>query len=115
MKLREEIKNYIPYNEQEEKDKELLLKYIDGFDDILTRENELCHFTASNWIVNKERTKVLMAYHNIYKSWAWTGGHADGESDLLKVALREANEETGINNLKVLSNRNLWTSNTYSK
>lgn len=44
-----------------------------------------------------------MAYHNIYKSWAWTGGHSDGDSDLLNVALKEAKEETGLENLKVLS------------
>lgn len=103
MNLKEQIKSYIPYNEQEKSDKELMLKYIDTFDDVLTRNNKMCHFTASNWIVNKERTKVLMAYHNIYKSWAWTGGHADGDSDLLHVALKEANEETGIDNLKLLS------------
>ena len=102
--LRKQIENYVPFNEQEENDKELMLKYIDLFDDILTRENKLCHFTASNWIVNKERTKILMAYHNIYKSWAWTGGHADGESNLYNVALREAKEETGLDHLKLLSN-----------
>ena len=44
-----------------------------------------------------------MIYHNIYKSWAWTGGHADGDSDLLHVAIKEAEEETGLNNLKLLS------------
>ena len=97
------IKKYKPCNEQEEKDKELMLKYINTFDDVLTRNNEMCHFTASNWIVNKDRTKVLMVYHNIYKSWAWTGGHADGDSDLIHVALKEANEETGLTNLKVIS------------
>ena len=102
--LREQIEKYIPYNEQEENDKELMLKYIDTFEDVLTRENRMCHFTASNWIVNKEKTKVLMIYHNIYKSWAWTGGHADGEDNLLNVAIREAEEETGIKNLKLLSN-----------
>lgn len=102
MDLREQIKNYVPYNEQEENDKEIMLQAIDAFNDVLTRENKLCHFTASNWIVNKERTKVLMIYHNIYQSWAWTGGHADGESNLLQVALKEAEEETGLTNLKVL-------------
>lgn len=104
MGLREQIEKYSPYNEQEINDKEMMLKYIDIFEDVLTRENKMCHFTASNWIVNKERTKVLMIYHNIYKSWAWTGGHADGDEDLLHVALKEANEETGLNNLKLLSN-----------
>ena len=103
MNLKEQIEKYIPYNEQEVRDKELMLKYINTFNDVLTRENKMCHFTASNWIINKNRTKVLMIYHNIYKSWAWTGGHADGDSDLLHVALKEAEEETGLNNLKLLN------------
>ena len=63
--LREKIGNYKPYNEQEEKDKQIMLKYIDTFDDVLTRNNEYGHFTASSWVVNKEKTKVLMIYHNI--------------------------------------------------
>ena len=103
MNLKEEIKRYVPCNRQEEKDKELMLKYIDLFDDVLTRENEMCHFSASSWIVNKDKTKAIMAYHNIYKSWAWTGGHADGDENLVNVALKEAREETGLKNLKVLS------------
>lgn len=103
MNLKQKIQNYKPYNEQEENDKEMLLKYIDTFKDVLTRKNKMCHFTASNWIVNKEKTKVLMIYHNIYNSWAWTGGHADGDDNLLNVALKEAKEETGLKNLKVLS------------
>ena len=102
--LKEMIERYVPYNEQEENDKEMILEYIHTFKDVLTRENRMCHFTASNWIINKERTKVLMIYHNIYKSWAWTGGHADGDSNLLHVALKEAEEETGLKNLKLLSN-----------
>lgn len=102
MELREKIEKYEPYNEQEEKDKKIMLKYIDLFDDVLTRDNEFGHFTASAWVVNKERTKVLMIYHNIYKSWAWTGGHADGESNLLETAIRELKEETGVKNVKVL-------------
>ena len=102
MELREKIEKYVPYNEQEEKDKNTILKYMDAFEDTLTRNNEFGHFTASAWVVNKERTKVLMIYHNIYKSWAWTGGHADGESDLLSVAVREVKEETGVENVKVL-------------
>lgn len=104
MNLKEQIENYKPYNEQEEKDKETMLKYINTFDDVLTRNNEFGHFTASSWAVNKQRTKVLMIYHNIYKSWAWTGGHADGEENLLNVAIRELKEETGVKNVKVLNN-----------
>lgn len=100
--LKEQIENYVPYNEQEEKDKEMMLKYFNIFEDVLTRENKICHFTASSWITNKERTKILMIYHNIYQSWAWTGGHCDGDEDVLRVALKEAKEETGLENIKIL-------------
>lgn len=95
----ESIKSYNPCNEQEKNDKEIILSCIDRFEDILTRENKLAHITSSAFIVNKSKDKVLMIYHNIYDSWAWTGGHADGEEDLLAVAIREAKEETGINNV----------------
>lgn len=70
--LKKKIEDYIPYNEQEEKDRKLMLNYINTFDNILVRENEFAHFTASIWAVNQEKTKVLMAYHNIYQAWAWT-------------------------------------------
>ena len=94
-----DIEKYVPYNEQEAKDKELILNCINNMDNILTRENTIAHITSSGYIVNKDRTKVLMIYHNIYDSWAWTGGHADGDDDLLYVAIKEAKEETGIKNI----------------
>ncbi len=71
---------------------------------MLTRENEIAHITSSGFIVNKNRDKVLMIHHNIYNSWGWTGGHADGEDDLVKVAIKEAKEETGINNAIPITN-----------
>ena len=95
-KLRRAIEAYIPCNDQERRDRELLIIAIDRLDVPLTRDNPFAHFTASSWIVDPARTHVLMAWHNIYRTWAWTGGHADGERDLLAVALREAREETGV-------------------
>jgi len=96
MKIQDMIRLYQPCNEQEIVDQALMLKCMDEYEDIFTRENALAHFTASSWVVNQQRTKVLMVYHNIMDSWAWTGGHADGEKDLLEVAVREAKEETGV-------------------
>lgn len=101
--LKENIEKFTPYNEQEEVEKEIMLKYINDFDDVLTRQNVYGHFTSSAFILNKERTKMLMIYHKIYDSWAWTGGHSDGDSDLLHVALKEANEETGLENVTPIS------------
>lgn len=82
-----------------EDDRKIMLKYIDDFDNTLTRQNEYGHFTSSAFVLNKERTKILMIYHKIYNSWAWTGGHSDGDNDLLYVAMKEAKEETGIKNV----------------
>jgi len=97
--LKNSIGAFLPYNEQEEVDRKIMLKYINNFDDILTRQNEYAHFTSSAFVLNKERTKVLMIYHKIYDSWAWVGGHSDGDSELLHVAIKEAKEETGIKNV----------------
>lgn len=102
MNIKELIENYNPYNEQEQKDKEMILKYMALFDDVLTRENAIAHFTCSGFVLNKERTKVLMVYHNIYHSWSWVGGHADGDPNFLNVAIREVKEETGVKNVTVL-------------
>ena len=96
MNLKEKIENYIPYDEQEERDKEQYLNFIDKFDDVLTRNNVFGHFSASAFIVNKERTKMLVVYHIINDGWIYPGGHADGEENLLSVAVREVEEETGL-------------------
>ena len=101
--LAAKLRRYRPYNEQEAADREEIIRQLEAFPDIFTRENRNAHMTASSWIVNPSRTKVLMVYHNIYDSWSWVGGHADGETDLLAVALREANEETGITKVRPVS------------
>lgn len=98
-----QIEDYKPFNEQEKMDKLLLLNWIRNNDNAFSRENTVAHMTASAWVVNKDRSKVLMVYHNIYNSWSWLGGHADGETDLLSVALREVKEEAGITNVKPVS------------
>lgn len=97
------IKKYQPFNEQEEMDKALILNWIETQENAFSRENTVAHMTASAWVVNKERSKVLMVYHNIYNSWSWLGGHADGETDLLAVAVREVKEEAGITNVRPVS------------
>lgn len=97
------IKKYKPINEQEERDKAAMLAFMINNSDYLERANQVAHFTTSIWTVNKERTKVLMVYHNIYDSWSWIGGHADGEEDLSQVALRELEEETGVKNATLVS------------
>ena len=94
--LLEQLEGYTPWNEQEERDLVVLLSMLRSGQDLWTRENETAHFTASAWVTDPTRTKVLMCYHNLYDSWSWLGGHADGDRDLLAVALREVGEESGL-------------------
>ena len=102
-RLLDQLRKYEPWNEQEAADRDEIIRQIENSPNIFTRENLNAHMTASSWIVDRSRAKVLMVYHNIYDSWSWTGGHADGRTDLLAVALREAKEETGIVHVHPLS------------
>lgn len=96
MSLYDQILAFVPGNQQEERDKEALLKWLDSGVDIYTRCCDAAHLTASGWVVSPDRKQVLLAYHNLYDSWAWLGGHADGETDLRQVAQREVLEESGL-------------------
>lgn len=100
MGIYEQIKAYRPWNEQERQDQAVILAFLERNPDAFYRSNLLAHMTASAWVVNPQRSKVLMVYHRLYDSWSWAGGHADGEEDLLAVALREVREETGVQRLR---------------
>lgn len=100
MDLISQIERYLPFNEQEERDRNLILRCLREEKNIFSRENDLAHMTASAWVVNPDRSRVLMAYHNIYDSWSWLGGHADGSQNLLEVALREVTEESGVRHVR---------------
>ena len=100
-----DIQAYEPCCEQEERDKQVILDFIARNDDAFLRTNLIAHMTASAWIVNRDRTRTLMVYHKIYDSWSWTGGHADGDRDLLAVAMREAMEETGLTAVKPVTEK----------
>ena len=103
MNIEEQIADYKPYNEQEAHDQAVMRQLLATQPDLFTRENQVVHMTASSWLLNATHDKVLMIYHNIYHSWAWTGGHADGDRDLLAVAKREAMEETGVTEIRTIS------------
>lgn len=98
-----QLLSYTPENEQEAHDREQMLKWLESGLDLYSRDCAAAHLTASAWVVSPDREKVLMAYHNLYRSWAWTGGHADGDRDLGYVARRECTEESGIHSLRMLT------------
>lgn len=103
MNLINQIRNYTPFNEQEQLDKIEILNQLENAPNIFSRDNKNAHMTASAWIVNQNRTKVLMIHHNLYNSWSWLGGHADGDENLFVVAQKEVLEESGLNTITPIS------------
>lgn len=102
MNILEQIKAYTPCCEQEVHDRDVMLTFLAESGDAFSRSNPVAHMTASAWVLSPDRTRIVMVYHNIYNSWSWVGGHADGDPDLIAVAMREAREETGIKELELL-------------
>lgn len=102
IKLVQELSRYqTSYSEE----KEFVPSFLDLLksDDAFQRTHLPGHITGSSWIVNSDKTKVLLVHHAKLNRWLQPGGHADGDENVLRVALREAEEETGITRLTVLS------------
>jgi 8-oxo-dGTP pyrophosphatase MutT (NUDIX family) len=100
----EQLKAYQPVNDQETADKALILQFLERNEDAFYRTNLAAHMTSSAIVVNKTMDKVLFAHHNIYQSYGWVGGHNDGDTSCLDVAIKEAKEETGIQQIYPYTN-----------
>ena len=100
--LRNAIAAFEPFNEQEAADKHVILRALDTDPDCFDRSAR-AHMACSIWVVDPSFTQTLLVYHNIYDSWSWIGGHADGECDLAAVALRELQEETGVAHARLVA------------
>ncbi|WKY43302.1 NUDIX hydrolase [Eubacteriaceae bacterium ES2] len=103
MRFDQAIMTFSSNIDEEMKNREVMLDFFKKHSDSLRRENKIAHLTGSAMIFNQDLSKTLMIHHNIYQSWGWTGGHADGQADLLEVAIKEAREETGLGKFAVLS------------
>lgn len=97
MDILQSVQEYQPYNKEEVKEKQIILDMLaQNKEKILFRDSHLAHATATAMVFNEKKDKVLMIKHNIFDTWACVGGHADGEKDLLFVAKKELQEETGV-------------------
>lgn len=74
----------------------LVIEFVETHPDCFEHALQTGHITGAAWIVNSERTHVLLTHHRKLNKWLQLGGHADGDPDVLRVAIREAKEESGI-------------------
>ncbi|MDR0632451.1 MAG: NUDIX hydrolase [Holosporaceae bacterium] len=102
--LREKLERYHPTDETEVADKAKMLEFLNSQEDCFERSLSIGHFTGSCWIVNRDDTKFLLTLHKKIGFWLQLGGHADGDYDLVRVSLKEAREESGLQHIELLSN-----------
>lgn len=101
MTIESDLRAFSPANEQEAADRDFILKRLLRDLEVFER-TAVAHMACSIWTVDPTFTQTLLVYHNIYDSWSWIGGHADGQRDLTAVALRELAEETGATGARLI-------------
>jgi 8-oxo-dGTP pyrophosphatase MutT (NUDIX family) len=103
MHIKELLENYTSNFIEENLTKNLMLNFLSSCNNAFDRSNINGHFTASAFVLNKDKTKFLLMHHRKLNQWFQPGGHADGDSDLLKVAIKETLEESGISSVTAIN------------
>jgi len=93
------LESYASFNDLEAKHRNHILKFLHENDNNFERSNLYGHITGSSWLLNKDKTKTLLNHHRKLNMWMNFGGHADGATDILSVAIKEAQEESGLKNI----------------
>lgn len=100
--LRDLLVWYNPLDGAEQEYKEVILDFLDQYHNAFERSLEVGHITASAWLINKDNTHALLTHHKKLNKWLQLGGHCDGNADALAVAIKEAQEESGIMEIQSL-------------
>jgi 8-oxo-dGTP pyrophosphatase MutT (NUDIX family) len=101
------LQKYLPLSSEELSSKDRMLSFLKQHDDCFERSLDIGHFTGSSWLVNCDNTKALLMHHTKLDKWLQLGGHCDGDPDILAVAIKEAQEESGLQNI-VAVNENIF-------
>lgn len=94
---------YNPTDTAECEYKKIILNFLKDYPNAFERSFDVGHITASAWLVNKNNTKALLMHHKKLDIWVQLGGHCDGNTDALAVAIKEAQEESGIMGIQPVS------------
>ncbi len=97
------LDNYVPMTEEETATQQRVIEFVQAQENCFERSLEIGHITGSAWLLNKEGSHALLMHHTKLDRWFQLGGHCDGESNVLAVALKEAQEESGISDIAAVS------------
>ncbi len=101
--LQDKLAQHQPFDANEADMRVQIIDFVAQHDDCFERSLSIGHITGSAWIINQERTHVLLTHHRKLDRWLQLGGHSDGEANTLEVALREGLEESGLQDLHAVS------------
>jgi 8-oxo-dGTP pyrophosphatase MutT (NUDIX family) len=101
--LQELLMQYEPLDVAEYEYKSIILNFLNQYSNAFERTLDVGHITASAWLVNKDNAKALLTHHRKLDMWVQLGGHCDGNTDALAVAIKEAQEESGIMHIEPIS------------
>ncbi len=97
------LEAYVPSGTTDAEARDRILRFVGAHDDCFERTLLEGHITGSAWIVNPSRTRCLLTHHRKLERWLQLGGHADGQTDALEFAMREAREESGLTSLHAVT------------
>jgi len=101
--LLEKLSAHRPFNDREAEALERLTQFVKAHPDCFERSLLIGHVTGSAWVLDRDRTHALLTHHRKLNKWLQLGGHADGDPDILRVALREAREESNLDEIHPVS------------
>jgi 8-oxo-dGTP pyrophosphatase MutT (NUDIX family) len=97
------LEEYVPFDSDDAAARNSIARFVEANEDCFERSLAEGHVTGSAWIVDASRSRCLLTHHRKLERWLQLGGHADGEGDVLAVAMREAREESGLSSLRAVS------------
>ena len=104
-KLETKLEDYLVLYPNEKLTTQTMIDFLKNNRNCFERKNRKGHFTGSAWVLDESHSWIIMTHHRQLNLWLQPGGHADGNADLLEVAINETKEETGLIKLKVISEK----------